>query len=836
MAQESRQSDLFGYHFAQLRLMSAYNVLGQWAEADKAREEAEATLPKLRNTQGWARGGFNALDLHSRFTARFFSRQGNYAEAERRFRAGLQWAEKFLDVAQPRYEKAQKRIAVDNLRRAKTSLGGILATRGKYGEGEAFVRAGLEDALALYGFNTTTVATALGAVAWTRFQQGDLAGAEKYYRHALAAIEGSGVVQHSTSLAARRSGLANVLLVQGRWKEALKFYEERDRGLRSDAAKFQRLSSRHVGWAYALHKTGQSQRAAEMVERSIAVRLKRPVPNRWDVAQLRGVLGMALAATGKTAEALMAYRESIPDLIRRDQDDAAEENTGYWRVFWQRVILEGYLELLAKLHASGEGTGNLDIVDESFRIADIARGSLVQEAINATAARAQLPDNNLAELARKENDALNRIVALNKVLAYLASTREHEQRAKLIADVRADIERLRKERGELRADIAKRYPEYAELIDPGPVEIADVRKALTPGEALVSIYVGESQSYVWTLAADGRAAFRVVPVKREEIESDVRELRKAVDFGDGNPARLRPFDLARAHKLYRTYFEPEEALWKDAQVVNVISHGALGQIPFALLVTETPRAQPAAGAQAIYSEVPWLIRRVGIAQLPSASALAALRRTPSNKAGREPFIGFGDPLFTNDPAAGDRRSLVRDLAVRKIADPTEERLNAMAQGKGAQPQGTAPVVATRTLSQAFGLLSALPDTADELKEIAGVLKADAARDVFVNRRATERNVKQTGLQNRQVVVFATHGIAPGELTGLDQPALALSNPALTGDADNDGFLTMEEVLGLKLDADWVVLSACNTASAGIRVGAGVLLRRCKKPAGIELGS
>jgi CHAT domain-containing protein len=85
--------------------------------------------------------------------------------------------------------------------------------------------------------------------------------------------------------------------------------------------------------------------------------------------------------------------------------------------------------------------------------------------------------------------------------------------------------------------------------------------------------------------------------------------------------------------------------------------------------------------------------------------------------------------------------------------------------------------------------------------------------VFLTRRATEKNVKQAALQNHRVIAFATHGIAAGEIAGLDQPALVLSNPALTGDTDNDGFLTMEEVLALKLDADWVVLSACNTASA-----------------------
>jgi len=70
---------------------------------------------------------------------------------------------------------------------------------------------------------------------------------------------------------------------------------------------------------------------------------------------------------------------------------------------------------------------------------------------------------------------------------------------------------------------------------------------------------------------------------------------------------------------------------------------------------------------------------------------------------------------------------------------------------------------------------------------------------------------EADLSNRKVVMFATHGLVPGELDGLSQPALALSSPDVTGDKD-DGLLTMDKVLTLKLDADWVVLSACNTAS------------------------
>jgi CHAT domain-containing protein len=89
--------------------------------------------------------------------------------------------------------------------------------------------------------------------------------------------------------------------------------------------------------------------------------------------------------------------------------------------------------------------------------------------------------------------------------------------------------------------------------------------------------------------------------------------------------------------------------------------------------------------------------------------------------------------------------------------------------------------------------------------------ADLARDVFLGARANEDTVKRIRLRDYRVVVFATHGLVPGDLDGLLQPALALSAPSVAG-VDGDGLLTMEEILALELDADWVVLSACNTAA------------------------
>jgi len=120
--------------------------------------------------------------------------------------------------------------------------------------------------------------------------------------------------------------------------------------------------------------------------------------------------------------------------------------------------------------------------------------------------------------------------------------------------------------------------------------------------------------------------------------------------------------------------------------------------------------------------------------------------------------------------------------------------------------------AAKLTSATLEMLQPLPDTREEVLAIAKALNADTGQDVFLGRSASETTVKQTNLSDRRVLVFATHGLVPGDLDGLRQPALALSSPKLTGDTNNDGLLTMGEIMGLRLNADWVVLSACNTAS------------------------
>src|SRR5271166_1027937 len=120
------------------------------------------------------------------------------------------------------------------------------------------------------------------------------------------------------------------------------------------------------------------------------------------------------------------------------------------------------------------------------------------------------------------------------------------------------------------------------------------------------------------------------------------------------------------------------------------------------------------------------------------------------------------------------------------------------------------------------LAQALPpllETADELEAVAAKLGAPRS-DIHLQKDANETTVKHTALANYRVVYFATHGLLAGDVKGLGEPSLALTIPNEPSELD-DGLLTASEVAQLKLNADWVLLSACNTA-AGDKPGAEAL--------------
>ena len=417
-------------------------------------------------------------------------------------------------------------------------------------------------------------------------------------------------------------------------------------------------------------------------------------------------------------------------------------------------------------------------------------------------------DPALAELIRQEQDLAKQINAQLGALNNALSLPSEQRDETVVRAIHAAIGKARGERDKARAEITRRFPSYADLVDPKPPTVESARETLREDEALLSFYFGREKSFVWAVPKRGAVAFAPIALTAGDLETKVRKLQEALNPNVHTIGDIPAFDFAGAYELYRVLLEPVEEGWRSAKSLIVVTNGALGLLPISLLPTAA--ADVKGGEEplfASYRDVPWLARTHAVSMVPSAAALRALRQQPAGSNKRDPIIGFGDPLFSTEQAAEAQRQVLETSSI-EVASAT---------GRGL-PFRRRAIIRTRQVDAAdLAQLPRLPDTADELKSIALLLKTDPAKVIHLGKDANERKVKETDLSRFRIVAFATHGLVPGDLDGLTQPALALSAPHVA-DVDGDGLLTMEEVLPLKLDADWVVLSACNTA-AGAASGA-----------------
>jgi CHAT domain-containing protein len=187
--------------------------------------------------------------------------------------------------------------------------------------------------------------------------------------------------------------------------------------------------------------------------------------------------------------------------------------------------------------------------------------------------------------------------------------------------------------------------------------------------------------------------------------------------------------------------------------------------------------------------------------LPSVASLKALRVLAKAGTGEKTLIGYGDPVFKGGGTVS------QDTRVKVASEEETRAYTAYFRG------------ADTDLDTLRNGLPQLPETADELKAVAKRLDVPES-EIHLGKTASESAVKQAKLDDYRIVYFATHGLVAGDIKSLAEPALALTLPAKASHQD-DGLLTASEVAQLKLNADWVVLSACNTA-AGDKPGAEAL--------------
>jgi len=789
-------------------LINGYSIAGNFEQAQKELDAQQNVFIRLRSSRNFSIYGPIWEANFESTRGMYFLNQGQWVESERALRRAIYLLEEGyqrvkgsarkvddLDQVVRVYSDATNnpRNLVTQIISRQLNLSSALLQQRKLIDAEFYARKATQFALDSFGKSSIDVGRSLFILSQVINEQGRSAEALLLAQAGLKSVQDAGVASNSVTLANARRAYGNTLVADAKYEQADKVFNEMVAGIKSDPDLAKNFKTEDLSWALALLKINKFEQAQQMTASLLTKSTNEATKDSSRVALIKAFNASALQLQGNNHQAISEFKLSVPILLNQARNDSENATESVRQTQRLTFVLEEYLSALAqqaKIDSSGSAAA------EAFQIADFARGSGVQRALTSSAARANISDPQLASLARREQDLQQRINTLSELLTGLASSPPEQQLPLVQAKIRTDISNFKSQREDLKKEIEKKFPDYAELVEPKPASVERTQKALKPDEVLVSWYFGSKAAYVWAITKEKPAQFAQLSIGRMQMAKEVAQLRKALDPGVATIDEIPAFDVVLANQLYQQVLAPVQTAFAGKKLMLTVPHAELGQLPLSLLVTK-PTPQPAKGGATPFSgykTVPWLTRDIAVAQLPSVISLTALRSLPAGNANRKNFIGFGDPYFSSEQEKSAQKQVkTTQLATRGI------------------PLSLRSAPKTSGVSSAeLALLPRLPDTSLELEEIGKAIGAGDG-DIFLHKQASVKQVMATDLSNRKVVMFATHGLVPGELNGLTQPALALSSPDVTGDKD-DGLLTMDKVLTLKLDADWVVLSACNTAA------------------------
>ena len=395
---------------------------------------------------------------------------------------------------------------------------------------------------------------------------------------------------------------------------------------------------------------------------------------------------------------------------------------------------------------------------EMFGAAQLAQRSNTVRFVQQASARlgAAAGDSRVAEAVRRLQDADQTLRGLFAERD-LGAAPDLDQRISAAQQVRAEAE----------AEVAAAAPGYRQLLLTA-VDADDVAKALRPNEALVTMLLGRDHGWTLAVRTEGVSISRT-ELDEVEVVRLVGRVRSGVVDSAGRPGR---FDVEAARTLFTQLLAPLDSALSGVETLVVAPDGPLLSLPFGLLLTGSGEGAASVGA------LPWLIRRHAVVHVPSPQTLVTLRAAGAGSAAPNPYAGFGDfvppsqaqlaHFFPADRCAADAR-----LAAGLTRLPgTRVEVQAAQQLTGARPQ-----------------------------------------DIRLGAAFTAASLREAGIGQARILHLATHALLPGELSCLPEPSIVVSPAPHAPDAGS-AFVKASDLLGLKLDADLVVLSACNTGGPG----------------------
>jgi CHAT domain-containing protein len=436
-------------------------------------------------------------------------------------------------------------------------------------------------------------------------------------------------------------------------------------------------------------------------------------------------------------------------------------------------LLEPCLAALADRAARSTETRQT-LLAEMFEVAELGQGSMTSELIAQASARLTENARNprVGQAIRRRQDGL-------ETLNTLYRTRDTLEQAKRPGGLpydgpRIDTETLDKQIAAALVEfkdsdtaLQEAAPNYGQLVQQ-VVPARDVLALLHPGEAFAQITVGAQDT--WTLLLRdgqislGRSDTGMVAMTRLVVRIRATLNRKS----DGS---LPAFATGPAAAVFAATLGTVRESLSGAPALVVAPRGPLLSLPFALLLTEDFSGDDLRTA-------PWLVRTLTLAHVPSATNFVGLRRAAGGSRATRPWFGFGD--FRPVSAAAATRSF--------------------------------PGAACAETASAFAALPPLPRSLTELEAARAIVGANSS-ELLLGQAFTAEAVRRAPLKNYRIIHIATHALLPAELECQPEPLIVTSAPRGATTADG-AMLLADEVLALDLDANTVILSACNSGGRG----------------------
>ena len=785
--------------------------------------------------------------------------QGRHAEAEAVLRDALRGAERALGYG--------SRLAI----KTQMQLGQSILSQGRYKDADKELREAVARAPEPRDADTLDIWLEVRSrLARLMVVTGDYTQAESLLRQV---VEKSGGAGERNILRWRQRAAMSLALLrhrQGRDEEALRHaHEAAELAVGVWGEDHQGSADAYADLGQMLMKLGRDEEAEPWLRKAVAIIAARQGEEYGSGAKPFMHLGRLLARRGDpAAEALFSQALSIaertasaelltqvlradanflrdqghPDLaqplfdraivqadrlfaLSRGLDAEAREN----KVAFLRPIYGEAVKNRIALDAKHPGRGHAEAA-----LADVSctQSRLFTELMRAADVARLARDDRFQKLRASRDDLLNRLAEQRRRFALAAKSAPDDAEpvpAKPIDDplvlarwrqdalaMKEGIARLERQREETEAGLWREFPRFMELDEPRPVTVAELRERwLRPDETLLAYFRLKNRLLVFLVSKE---EFRLVkvPVDLAQVDDLVAQARAPMESG-GRVDLLARLDPRVLNRLYGLLLKPVEDRLPAGCRLLVVGDGPLYTLPMEMLVRSwdaRDQARFAAARKPDLSEYA-LLDYAGahwrFTYVPSLASLAIQRSDPRPGLGAKgEFIAFADPVFQRADAAPG-------AATRSLL----EGLGAMRGGRVSIPR--------------------LPETADEVEAVAKLL--GGRHEIFLRDQAQESRVKHMDLGQARYLHFATHGLLGGEFARLKdyeaeessapaaggrrnltleddedaapapppkgQPALVLT---LVGNlADEDGLLTMSEVMGLDMNADLVVLSACNTA-------------------------